>query len=57
MDLATYAEDLTSTEETKTEPSQATAYQTIRILQKGHYMVKARDAFKDYITSREFDVR
>jgi hypothetical protein len=57
MDQTTYAEDLTSTEETKTEPTQATAYQTIRILQKGHYLVKARDAFKDYITSREFDVR
>ena len=57
MDPSTYAEDLTSTEEIKTQPTQASVYQTLRILQKGHYMVKARDAFKDYITSRELEVK
>jgi hypothetical protein len=57
MDVNTYAEDLTATEETKTEPTQASAYQTIHILNKGHYLIKARDAFKDYITSRELEVK
>jgi hypothetical protein len=57
MDPATFAEDLVYTEEAKTEPIQASVYQTFHILQKGHYLVKARDAFKDYITSRELEVR
>jgi hypothetical protein len=57
MDLSTYAEDLIATEEIKAEPVQASVYHTFHILQKGHYLVKARDAFKDYITSRELDVK
>jgi hypothetical protein len=57
MDMNTYAEDLVATEETKTEPVQPSVYQQLHIGQKGHYMVKARDAFKDYITSRELEVQ
>jgi hypothetical protein len=57
MDLNTYAEDLLTTEEAKTEASQSSVSQTIKFLKKGHYIIKARDAFKDYITSRELEVK
>jgi hypothetical protein len=57
VDPSTYAEELTGTEEAKTEPTQASVSQTLHFPQKGHYLVKARDAFKDYITSREIQVQ
>jgi len=57
MDPATYNEDLLSTDEVKTEESQKNVWQTIRIAKKGHYILKARDAFKDYITSREIEIK
>ena len=57
MDLTTYAEELLNTEETKTEATQSSVSQIIKFLKKGHYIIKARDAFKDYITSREVEVK
>ncbi len=57
MDPATYAEDLTATEETPTEATQKQTYHSLTISKKGHYLIKARDAFKDYITSREVEVK
>lgn len=57
MDPATYAEDLIVTEETTAEAIQKLAYHSIAISKKGHYLIKARDAFKDYITSRELEIK
>ena len=57
MDPATYAEDLIVTEETSGEAVQKLAYHSLTISKKGHYLIKARDAFKDYITSRELEIK
>lgn len=57
LDTSTFAEDLQSSEEVKTEPASLFVSQTIHLTKKGHYVVKARDSFKDYITSREIDVK
>lgn len=57
LDPNTYAEDLKTIEEVKTQSTQAMVYHTLSITQKGHYLIKARDAFKDYITSREIEIK
>ena len=57
LDPNTYAEELKTTEEVKTQAAQAMAYQVLTITKKGHYLIKARNAFKDYITSREVEIK
>lgn len=57
VDQNTFAEELISTEEIKTEMSSLFANASIHFPKKGHYLIKARDSYKDYITSRELDVK
>ena len=57
LDPNTYAEDLKTTEEVKAQSTQAMVSRTLSITQKGHYLVKVRDGFKDYITSRELEIK
>ena len=57
VDPTTFAEDLLSTEELKTETNALVAIQSIKLSKKGNYLIKARDSYKDYITSRELAVK
>ena len=57
VDQNTFAEDLLNTEELKTESNTLVAVQSIHIFKKGSYLIKARDSYKDYITSRELTVK
>jgi hypothetical protein len=57
LDINTFAEELVITEEVKTEPALYFVSQSIHFSKKGHYIIKARDSFKDYITSRELEVK
>ena len=57
LDPNTYAEELKASEEVKTQSGQAMVSRALSIIQKGHYLIKARDSFKDYITSREVEIK
>ncbi len=57
VDPTTFAEDLVATEELKIEPTATIAIQAISLNKKGNYLIKARDSYKDYITSRELVVK
>jgi hypothetical protein len=50
---ATYAEELITTQEITTAKDAKAAFVAISLTKKGNYLIKARDAYKDYITSRE----
>ena len=57
VDQNTFAEELISSEELKTETTSLIAIQSIALSKKGSYLIKARDSYKDYITSRELTVK
>lgn len=57
VDQNTFAEELIGTEEIKTEITSLFASASIHFPKKGHYLIKARDSYKDYITSRELEVK
>ena len=57
VDPTSFAEDLVATEELKTEANSTIAIQPINLNKKGNYLIKARDSYKDYITSRELTVK
>lgn len=57
LDTTTYAEELIGTEETKTQSVSFYTAHIIHFTKRGHYVIKARDQYKDYITSREVEVK
>jgi len=57
IDQASFSEDLISTEELKTESTAFSANKTITLTKRGSYLIKTRDSYKDYITSRELAVK
>jgi hypothetical protein len=57
VDPTTFAEDLVTSAELSTSPTALMASQAIHINKKGQYLIKARDSYKDYITSRELTVK
>ncbi len=52
----TFTEDLVASEELRTETNATVAIQSIKLSKKGSYVIKVRDSYKDYITSRELSV-
>lgn len=57
VDPITFAEELVATEELQTAENATVAFKAIKLSKKGSYLIKARDSFKDYITSRELTVK
>lgn len=57
VDPATFAEELVGTQEINTQANAQSASCSIRLSKKGSYLIKARDSYKDYITSRELAVK
>ncbi len=57
VNTATFAEDLVKIEELTTAESATTVVSAIKLSKKGTYLIKARDSYKDYITSRELMVK
>ena len=57
VNTATFAEDLLTTEEVATAEKATAVVSAIKLSKKGSYLIKARDSYKDYITSRELTVK
>lgn len=57
VDPTTFAEELVGREELPTTETATVAVRTIKFSKKGNYLIKARDSYKDYITSRELTVK
>jgi len=57
VDPTTFTEELEATEELQTIESATIAIKAIKLSKKGSYLIKARDSYKDYITSRELTVK
>ncbi len=57
FDPNTFVEEVISTEEVKTETASTFTLLTVTFTKAGHYLIKARDSYKDYITSREVEVK
>lgn len=57
VDPVTFSEKLISTQEINTQANAQGAVHTIQLSKKGNYLIKARDSYKDYITSRELTVK
>ncbi len=53
VDPATFMEDLVTTEEVNTTAEANKVAAVLKPGAKGNYLIKARNAYKDYITSRE----
>lgn len=57
VDPATFNEALVTSEEVNTESNAQGTSRSIHLSKKGSYLIKARDSYKDYITSRELTVK
>jgi len=57
VDQTTFAEELVAMEELQTTETATVAIKAIKLSKKGSYLIKARDSYKDYITSRELAVK
>lgn len=57
VDPTTFAEELVATQELQTAEKAAVAIKAIRLSKKGSYLIKARDSYKDYLTSRELTIK
>ncbi len=57
IDPATFTEDLVATQEISTAANAKGTSQVLKLTQKGNYLIKARNAYKDYITSRELVIQ